>query len=65
MKSGCIYCKEIDNGLRKYYYCELSLSGCTYQIKCRGSADEKRKCPEWGPTLEAEKYYQLKLKNDR
>jgi len=65
MIAGCRYCKRVENDLRVFSYCELSLSGCSYKIKCAGSLNEKKNCPQWGPTVAAEKYYQKKLKNEK
>lgn len=33
------------------------------KIQCDGSIEEKNKCPEWGATIAAEKYYKNKSKD--
>lgn len=63
MKSGCIYCKYVENGSRKIGFCKLSYTGSSMKIQCDGSIEEKNKCPEWGATIAAEKYYKNKSKD--
>jgi len=55
MESGCKHVKIISSG----NVCELSKreDSCIYRIYCSGTIDDKKKCPEWGPTRAAEKYY--------
>jgi hypothetical protein len=36
-----------------------------YQILCEGTREDKKSCPAWGPTIEAEKYYDAKIEEDR
>jgi hypothetical protein len=36
-----------------------------YHSYCKGTLNEKKQCPEWGPTIEAESYYKNKLKLDK
>jgi hypothetical protein len=61
MKDGCVYC----GGSGMIDTCMLRMrisSNGDYYIRCKGSLNEKKKCPEWGAALAAEEYYKNKLK---
>lgn len=59
MKDGCALSMFAQNmqmydrfGKLTHYHCGK------YQIGCNGKEVDKKICPEWGPTLEAEKHYE-------
>lgn len=67
MENGCVHVKTISvgdimNPTRNV--CELSKRGesIIYKIYCNGTVSEKKQCPEWGPTLAAENYYDKLIK---
>ncbi|RPJ70975.1 MAG: hypothetical protein EHM20_15010 [Alphaproteobacteria bacterium] len=55
MDNGCVFRgKKLSNG---YNICLAR----NIEVLCTGMDDYKKTCPEWGPTREAEKYYEKKL----
>jgi len=66
MKPGCIYSKNIKQGVLDNIgvgFCQLNKCGRSF--RCSGSVKEKEKCPEWGTTFAADEYYKKKLKSDK
>lgn len=63
MKDGCIFSRPSMIGS----VCELHLSirkdGNVY-IKCKGSVEEKKKCPEWSKAFTTEEYYKKRIKSE-
>jgi len=59
MYNGCnlSLCHETKSPTRKM--CVL------YNILCEGLTKDKESCPAWGQTVEAEKYYNAKIEEDK
>jgi len=65
MKDGCVYC-GIPGRFNNVCALRVRVIPDSYSlILCKGTAADKKKCPEWAAAVAAEEYYKQKIKQEK